>query len=152
MSAHRSQNRRSKLVQRDSSGCVRRSRFLEPVADFRGRPVCGTTFRRNGRLLYTCYFSDPYDVPVIPSPQRSMLVELQRRLSKQIAEYRLSGLFSYSELRMIEALMTGTGLRAYARREGVSPQAIEDRIQRLKERAPLFWRFWRRKNQMRARR
>jgi hypothetical protein len=34
----------------------------------------------------------------------------------------------------------------------VSPQAVEDRIQRLEHRAPLFWNYWRLKNRNRSRR
>lgn len=60
---------------------------------------------------------------------------------------------SDKELRTIEALwQKGMSLRTHAREEGVTPQAIEDRIHRMKERAPRFWNWWRLKNRSRQRR
>lgn len=82
-----------------------------------------------------------------------MLVELWRRVSAEIARYRMSGLFSPKELRTIEALwLEGMSLRALARREGVAAQAVEDRVERLKNRAPRFYSWWRLKNRTRSRR
>jgi DNA-directed RNA polymerase specialized sigma24 family protein len=103
--------------------------------------------------MYTADFLDPLDLEPVIAPEPSMLVELLRRVSAELARYRTSGLLSEKELRTVEALwIAGLSLREFARREGVAPQAIEDRIQRLRERAPRFWLWWRLKNRMRGRR
>lgn len=82
-----------------------------------------------------------------------MLVELLRRVSAEIARYRMSNLLSLKELRTIEALwLEGISLRALARREAVAAQAVEGRIERLKVRAPRFYAWWRLKHRTRARR
>jgi DNA-binding MarR family transcriptional regulator len=76
-----------------------------------------------------------------------MLLELRRRVAAEIARYRLSGEFTATEIRTIEALwQEGVGLRELARRESVAPQAVTERIARLERRAPRFYRWWRLKN------
>lgn len=61
----------------------------------------------------------------------------------------MSGL-TPAQLRTIEALMIQRkALRQFAREEGVSPQAIEARIEVLKYLAPEFYRFWLWKNRWR---
>lgn len=83
----------------------------------------------------------------------SMLPELLRRVSAEISRYRMSGVYSPKELRTIEALWAaGLSLREFARREGVTAQAIELRVRGLKDRAPRFWLWWRLKHRLRARR
>jgi predicted DNA-binding protein YlxM (UPF0122 family) len=65
----------------------------------------------------------------------------------------MSGVLTAKELRVVEALwLEGLSLRELARREGVAPQAIEIRIQGMRNRALRFWFWWRLKNRMRARR
>lgn len=103
--------------------------------------------------VYMVFASDPLVPQSVHPPERSMLAELSRRVSAEVARYRMSKLFSLKELTTIEALwIEGISLRALARREGVAAQAIETRIERLKDRAPRFYRWWRLKNRTRARR
>jgi hypothetical protein len=73
-----------------------------------------------------------------------MLSELRRRLSKQLAVYRLSGLFSDEDMSFIEAILSGSNQSEWARYAGVSRQAARDRLQRLKNRAPFVWLAWHR--------
>lgn len=107
----------------------------------------------NGRLVTIVAISDLLVPQPVRVPERSMLAELWRRVSAEIARYRMSDLFSLKELRTIEALwLEGISLRALARRERVAAQAVEDRVERLKNRAPRFYSWWRLKNRARARR
>ena len=109
--------------------------------------------RWNGRLVYLVSVPDPLIPRFTDRPERSMLAELLRRVSAEIARYRMSNLFTSKELVTIEALWReGISLHALARREGVAPQAIAERIKRLEDRAPRFYRWWRLKNRTRARR
>jgi hypothetical protein len=123
----------------------------EPACDIYGRPLA-VTCRWNGRA---CYARTPewqrHDR--LSTPERSMLAELRRLVAAEIARYRLDGSLSAKELRTVEALWRGgQTLREHARREGVSPQAIEARIHGMRTRAVRFWRWWRRKHLMRGRR
>jgi hypothetical protein len=99
-------------------------RRVEPLvrrAGFDGRPLDGSTVRWNGRLVYVVSRADPMSLQSVDRPERSMLVELWRRVSAEIAKYRTSDLFSPTELRTIEALwLEGVSLRALARREGLA--------------------------------
>lgn len=157
MDRHSSRSRHSrrppKFTAEGSHPPRRRGGRIEAAADVHGRPLTGSTFRRNGKLRYAADAHDPL-IPVSAAPpERSMLLELRRRVAAEIARYRMSGLFSPKELRTIDALWTqGLSLREHARREGVAPQAIEARIQRLRHRAVRFWQWWRLKNRMRGRR
>jgi hypothetical protein len=156
---------RSRSKGRGTPGSVRpRNRFADPwsfrraepiehAAGLDGRPLDGSTVRRGGRLVHVPSVPDPLVPQPLNRPERSMLAELWRRVAGEIARYRMSGLFSLKELRTIEALwLEGISLRALARREGVAAQAVEDRIERLKNRAPRFYLWWRLKNRTRARR
>lgn len=83
----------------------------------------------------------------MPPAEPSMLVDLRRRVAAEIARYRASGDFTETEIRTIEALWReGAGLRELARREGVAPQAITDRLRRIGSKAPRFKRWWQLRN------
>jgi hypothetical protein len=104
-------------------------------------------------LTVTVLAAHPFIPAPITPPERSMLVELRRRVASEISRYRASGLFTSNELTTIEALwVDGASLRAAARREGVTAQAIEGRIERMQHRGPRFYRWWRLKHRRRARR
>jgi hypothetical protein len=108
--------------------------------------------RWNGRLVYVVSLSSSHLSGSAHRPERSMLTELRRRVSAEIAKYRITGLFSPGELRLIEALwLEGISMRALAQREGVTAQAVGYRIARLRNRAPRFYSWWRLKNRSRAR-
>jgi hypothetical protein len=125
------------------------------AADHGGRRVETCRYRQNGRvrLSFREFGHTESAVEQAQAPDPSQLSRLRRLVSAEISRYRLSGLFSEKELRTIEALWTeGIALREHARREGVSAQAVEERIRGLRYRAVRFWRWWRLKNRMRARR
>lgn len=117
---------------------------LESAADLVGRPLTAQSYRRGGVPAVE------YRAEIPQRPERSMLLELRRRVSAEVARYRLSGLCSAADLALIEALWCdGKSLREYARELGVTPAAVGDRIERLRERCPRFYRFWLFKNRRR---
>lgn len=86
----------------------------------------------------------------IPTGERSMLVELRRRVSATVARYRLEKWCTPIELATIDALWCqGLCLRQVARCDGVSPAAIGARIEGLARKAPEFYRWWRLKHRAR---
>lgn len=130
-----------------------RERFASrrgPSADLYGRPIETRRYRRSGR---------PVEVPVplsterqSPRPVASALQELRRRVAAELVLYESDGLCSKHEIRLIRALwQDGVSLRAFARSEGVTGPAISQRIERLKERCPRFYRYWILKNRRRRR-
>lgn len=123
---------------------LRRARrgHIEPAAGPDGSPSEGATIIRNGKLVHVADFHDPLIPRPVDSPAPSILFELRRRLSKQLAVYRLSGEFSDDDLSLIEAILSGKDLSEWARQKGVSRQAAWDRVQRLKNRAPFVWLAW----------
>lgn len=126
---------------------------IEHSAGLDGRPIGETPVRRGGRLVNAPGAWDPSIGRPTGGPVRSMLAELRRRVSAEVARYRMSGLFSDKELKTIEALwLDGRPLRVLARLDGVTAQAIGDRIERVKNRAPRFYAWWRLKHRTRARR
>lgn len=152
MSSQRTQGRKTPKFADPWS--MRRRTQPQRAAGLHGRPLAFRLFRHSGDLQQA-WHPDEFDtMPRSPEPadSRSSLKELQRRRSKLLSAYRRNPGISKRDQQLIAALMHGTSLRAWARREGVSPQAIEDRIQRLKQAAPEFWAFWRRKNSSRSRR
>ena len=110
----------------------RSCRFLEPVADQHGRPMSLRFYRRGGVLVCAAPLNEPSPPPVPDSrrrPQRSSLAALRRRKAATFARYRLAGWCTAVELSTIDALwFEGVSLRQLAKREGVSPAAISDRI------------------------
>jgi hypothetical protein len=127
--------------------------FIEPAAGADGRPLKRATVRHNGKLIHAGGFPEPLISEPVGPPERSMLTELRRRRSKQIAEYRLSGLFSEEDMSLIEAILNGQSLTKWGecRTIPVTRQAASDRLGRLKNRAPFVWGAWRRMNRMRGR-
>jgi DNA-binding CsgD family transcriptional regulator len=65
--------------------------------------------------------------------------------------YRSSGQFSPLEQTILDSAFDGLSLGAIGRRTGMTRQGVEYHIQRLMARVPIFRRFWRYKNRMRAR-
>lgn len=123
---------------------------LVPSADLAGRRICPRECRRNGMAINAVVYLNLSDEPANYDRERSMLVELRRRVSATIARYRLAGWCSPTELRTIEALwQNGMTLRALARRDGLAPAAIGARIEGLHSKAPEFYRWWLLKNRTR---
>lgn len=126
---------------------------VEPIAGPTGTRVHQAVFRRNGEVGFVVTIAAPLDETPRENDDPSMLVELRRRVAAEIARYRMSGEFTPTEIRTVEALwQEGLGLRELARLDGVSAQAVLDRLQRLASKAPRFCRWWRIKNRCRARR
>jgi len=129
----------------------RRQSPVEPVANTDGGQAASVLFRRNGQTSFMAVVYDPLKETPVPPAEESMLMELRRRVAAEIARYRASGDFSEIEIRTIEALWReGIGLRELARREGVAPQAITDRLHRIGSKAPRFKRWWQLKNRLRT--
>lgn len=151
--SHRTRKKQTKALDAGGPHWPRRSRRLIPAADAKGRPIYLPIIRHGGKAIYGATIPCPLAEPPAEPLERSRLPALRRRVSAELARYRASGLFSTKELRTIEALwIEGLSLREHARREGVTPQAIEVRIHAMRQRAVRFWHWWRLKNQMRARR
>ncbi len=122
------------------------------VADLFGRPRAVSGYWRGGVWTFAPGRAD-LATALPASGERSMLAELRRCVAAEIAKYRINSQVSPKELRTIEALWRdGFSLREHARRERVAPQAIESRIDHVRERAVRFWTWWRLKNRMRRRR
>lgn len=121
----------------------------EPHAANDGRPISPRPYRHNKGLRFGIYGFDSLIPEPQSPPERSRLHWLRRRFSALMAGYRMSGM-TPTQLRTIEALMIQSKtLRQFAREEGVSPQAIDARIEALKYVAPEFWQFWLWKNRRR---
>jgi hypothetical protein len=129
---------------------ARRSRG-EPAAGVDGRPVEADTHVHNGRVVHVAHVPEPL-VPQTDQREPRKLNELRRRRAKVLTEYRLSGLFSETDLYVIKAALNGNTLREIATPLGVTRQAVADRIQRLKNPAPFFWLAWQRMNRLKGRR
>lgn len=128
-------------------------RAPEQIADFSGRPADVSEYRRGGVWIRVPAPHDPLRSTSALPAERSMLVELRRRVSATVARYRNQTSCTLTELRTIEALwLDGMTLRELARREGVMPQAISARINGLANKAPEFCRYWRQKNRSHQRR
>jgi hypothetical protein len=125
------------------------------AADLNGQPTQVRFYRRGGVLACTAPPNElvPSPVPDSPCPpQRSSLTTLRRRKAATFARYRQAGWCTAVELSTIDALwFEGVTLRQLAKREGVSPAAISDRIVRLSHKAQEFSNWWRLKNHTRQR-
>jgi hypothetical protein len=121
----------------------------ERIADHSGKEVDYVQYRQGGTWLVAASQAERHATSSTLKPERSMLSELRRRFAAEISRYRTSGLLSAADLELIEALWAGTSLRAYARRRGVTPAAINDHIDRLQTRAHRFWLWWATKNRTR---
>lgn len=120
-------------------------RSVETIADLHGRPVERLFYRRGGVATSAPVLNEPCapSENPLPLPRTSSLQELRRRQSATFARYRLAGWCTLLELETIEALwLEGLSLRQLARRAGVSPAAIGDRIERLSRKAPEFYHWW----------
>lgn len=74
----------------------------------------------------------------------AMFVPIHRLHWANFVRYCAERRCSPKQLRTIEALyIDGLSLRAFARLEGVEPQAITSRINALANKAPEFYRWWR---------
>jgi hypothetical protein len=115
----------------------------ELVADFSGRLIEVSEYRRGGIRVRVPAPVDPLGERVSPPRVPCMLAELLRRVSATVARYRNHGWCTPTELRTIEALwLDGVSLRELARREHVKPAAISARIEGLARKAPEFYRWW----------
>lgn len=123
----------------------RRQGTVEHVAGMNGRPLPDRVFRRGNVLINAAV--DDRDSEGSTPRTTSMLPELRRRVSAEIARYRMSGMCSTLDIELVEALwQDGKSLRAYARERKVSPAAIGDHIERLRFRCVRFYLFWLWKN------
>ena len=133
-----------------------RAKWVEPTVDLRGRPIQPRFYCRSGVNTFSS-LPDSSDDPVEVSrslPQRSSLAALRRRKAATFARYRLAGWCTAVELSTIDALwFEGVSLRQLAKREGVTPAAISDRIAGLRHqhKAQEFSNWWRLKNYSRQR-
>lgn len=83
----------------------------------------------------------------------SIFVDLYRHHATVFAKYCAERRCSPRQLHLIEALyIDGKSLREFAEEEGVQPQAISSRINALANKAPEFYRWWRRINEAHQRR
>jgi hypothetical protein len=106
-------------------------------------------YRRNGRSLSDWQVND---IGTIRS-SLSGFVDLYRHHFVVFRRHCQEGRLNPKQLRLIEALyIDGLSLREFARLEGVAPQAISARIGALANKAPEFYRWWRRVNERRRRR
>ncbi len=130
----------------------RRAEPIERGAALDGRPVEGSTVKRNGRPVYIVFVTDPLVAPQpAVRPERSMLSELRRRVSAEIATYRNAGHCSDADIEVITGLwLEGKSLRSIARARCVAAAAIGDRIERLQNRCPRFYQWWVPKNMRRS--
>ena len=137
-------------------GLLRVGKGIEPMADLHGRPLQPRVYRRGGLRAVVALLSDATDIEpgqeIEPRP-RDSAAWLRRRQSATFSRYRRDQRCTPIELRTIEALwFAGLALREVARREGVSPTAIAQRITGLQRKAPEFWNWWRLKNAAKRRR
>lgn len=134
--------------------CMRKDAAFDRVADFYGREASVSTFRRGGSSQVRAGSAgEPIGRRPVVHLERSMLVELRRRVAATVARYEMQEWLTPAQLRTIRALwIEGLSLREFARREGVAPAAIESRINGLPAKAPEFYRWYRLKNRNRRRR
>ena len=117
-------------------------------ADFWGRPMQASWYRRGGVLrLCVREFEFLPDTNKLATVEKSHLPELRRQRDLTMLRYRQEERCTNVELRTMRALwIEGLSLREFARREGVKAQAISARINGLANKAPEFYRWWRRKH------
>lgn len=124
--------------------------FLRRKRGEYGEPAAGS----NGRPLEGVHFQEPLDPSPVQRPARNMQRELQRRMSKEIAKCRLSGLCSEDEMKLISviadcAVAGWLSLRRMCVLLGCSHQTVANRIAGLEYRARFFWQAWRKMSRMR---
>lgn len=118
-------------------------RTADPIADFAGNRVEVSEYRRGGTRVRVPMRIEAIVAAPGQSHERSMLVELRRRVSVEISHYRRSGLCRPADIDMIVALwQDGVSLREYARRVDRTPAAIGYRIEKLRYVCVRFYRWW----------
>lgn len=128
----------------------RRRAPVERAAGIDGRPLPDRVVRRGNMLVNAAI--DEMGAASTATHTPTMLPELRRRVSAEIAKYRMSGLCSELDIALIESLWRdGKSMRGYAREREVSPAAIGDQIERLRYRCVRFYLFWLWKNRSRRR-
>jgi len=106
-------------------------------------------YKQNGNPQFGWRSSDDFTDESLRSARSCLeiFVDIYRHHAAVFARYCAEGRCSMKQLRTIEALyMDGMSLRELAVVEGVSPQAISTRIDALANKAPEFYRWWRRSN------
>ena len=117
----------------------RPSSKLEPFSDLHGHPAAPRFYRRGGLLAVIASLQF-----VTEQPSTDVGNWVRRYRSAVVARYRRNGECTEAELRTIEALyLEGLTLRGFARREGVSPSAIGQRLAGLFRKAPEFCNWYR---------
>ena len=100
-------------------------------------------YRHNGKLRIGWRDCDAKAIPSC----LSVFVDLYRHHATIFARYSAEARCSPRQLQLIEALyIEGVSLREFAATEGTTPQAISSRINALANKAPEFYRWWRRLN------
>ena len=124
------------------------------TADQAGRPVNPDWYRQGGRSRFSFReFEVIKEVPARSVADESRLPSLHRLRDACMERYKDEGRCSDVELNTMHHLwVAALGLRELARQEGVKPQAISSRINGLANKAPEFYRWWRRKHLFRQRR
>lgn len=122
---------------------------LNRPSDVHGRPLSSSVYKRNGKWVQRLCVV-PQTVGEEQEPDASRLEELHRRLSKEIENYRAANAFSTSDLRIIEGVASFESLATMSVATGVSRQAVLQRIERLRHRAPRVWLLWKYKRRFRV--
>ena len=144
---------RRSALERHAPWAHRRHARLAPPSDLHGRPSEIRPIRINGQPAWIAIVHEPGTAPAELPAAKSMLPQLRRRVSAEIARYRAQGLLSDVELWIVEQLWRhGKSLRWAARQLGKDPQLVSYWIQRMEYLAPRFWLYWRLKNRNRSRR
>ena len=111
-------------------------------------------YRQNGKRRIGWRSSDDCLEESLRSTRSCLevFVDIYRHHAVVFARYCAEGRCSVTQLRTIEALyIDGMSLREFAAKERVTPQAISTRIDALANKAPEFYRWWRRSNTSRQR-
>jgi hypothetical protein len=135
--------KRIMLFYRDDDDERSDPRLEVPNSESRG------SYKHNRRLRYRWSPDDIFGG--VTSCLRGCAV-VYRHYNSVYRRYCREARLNHKQLDLIYALMIeGVSLREYARIQGVTPQAIHDRINRLAIKAPEFYRFWRNLNSSRRR-
>src|SRR5262245_20377324 len=101
-------------------------------------------YKRNGKHRFNWSTDD--EVGSIRS-SLDHFVDLYRHHATVVPRNSAEARCDSRQLHLIEALsIDGMSLREFATHEGVTPQAVSSRINALANRAPEFYRWWRRTN------
>lgn len=111
------------------------------------RPPQASNFKQNGRTRWAYRHKESFGAL---QSCLSIFVDVYRHHSAVFARYRAENRCTPKQLITIEALyIEGISQNELAEREGVTAAAIESRIDALANKAPEFYRWWRKLNERR---